>query len=112
MQHIIGSSFFVDTVTTATEASSSTAEGTGLSGGVAGEPLSFVVQANDERQREVQALVGWAEVKTVASSCRSLEAQCYWGDVFCRQHVAFADGIVTLRLSPRRATSTAVLRKS
>lgn len=67
MQHITGSSFFVDTETTATEASSSTAEGAGLSGGVAGEPLSFVVQANDQRQREVQALVGWAEVCMKAS---------------------------------------------
>ena len=67
MQHITGSSFFVDAVTTDTEASSSTAEGVGLSGGVAGEPLSFVVQAKDQRQREVQALVGWAEVRKIAS---------------------------------------------
>lgn len=66
MQHITGSSFFVDAVTTDTEASSSTAEGVGLSGGVAGEPLSFVVQAKDQRQREVQALVGWAEVRKIA----------------------------------------------
>lgn len=67
MQHITGSSFFVDTETSDTEASSSTAEGVGLSGGVAGEPLSFVVQTVDERQREVQALVGWAEVRNIAS---------------------------------------------
>lgn len=66
-QHITGSSFFVDTETTDTEASSSTAEGVGLSGGVAGEPLSFVVQAKDRREPEVQALVGWAEVSDISS---------------------------------------------
>ena len=64
-QHITGSSFFVDTETTDTEASASTAEGVGLSGGVAGESLSFVVQANDKRKQEVQALVAWAEVGRV-----------------------------------------------
>lgn len=62
-QQITGSSFFVDTETSDTEASSSTAEGVGLVGGVAGEPLLFTVQANDKREREVQALIAWAEVR-------------------------------------------------
>lgn len=53
----------MDTETSDTEASSSTAEGVGLLGGVAGEPLRFMVQAKDEREKEVQALVAWAEVK-------------------------------------------------
>lgn len=57
----------MDAETTDTEAASSTAEGVGLSGGVAGEQLSFVVQAKDKREQEVQALVGWAEVRDVAS---------------------------------------------
>ena len=62
MQHIAGSSFFVDTETTNTEASSSTAEGIGLKGGIAGKQLNFTVQAKDAREREVQALVAWAKV--------------------------------------------------
>ncbi|CAM9800578.1 unnamed protein product [Ectocarpus sp. 6 AP-2014] len=70
-QHITGSSFFVDTETSDTEASSSTAEGIGLSGGVAGEPLRFIVQAKDEREREVQALVAWAEVVDVVPEVQS-----------------------------------------
>lgn len=63
LKHITGSSFFVHTETTDTEASSSTAEGVGLQGGIAGERLNFTVQAKDAREREVQALVAWAEVR-------------------------------------------------
>lgn len=62
LQHITGSSFFVEATTTDTDASSSTAEGTGLSGGVAGQKLNFTLQTRDARQHEVQALVVWAEV--------------------------------------------------
>lgn len=65
LQHIAGSSFFVDTETTDTEASSSTVEDTSLGRGVAGERQSIIVQTKDAREREVQALVAWAEVAPV-----------------------------------------------
>lgn len=53
----------MDTETTDTEASSSTADGTSLARGVAGERQSIIVQTKDAREREVQALVAWAEVR-------------------------------------------------
>lgn len=62
LQHIAGSSFFVEVRTSDTEASSSTAKGIGLSGGIAGERLSFNIQTRDSRLREVQTVVVWAEV--------------------------------------------------
>lgn len=58
----------MDTETTDTEASTSTAKGVGLEGGVAGERLNITVQAKDARIREVQALVAWAEVRRVVRS--------------------------------------------
>lgn len=69
MKHIAGSSFFIDVQTTDTEASSSTAEGFGLEGGVAGDLLSFSVQATDARVREVHSILAWAEVRVLVS-CR------------------------------------------
>lgn len=92
IQHITGSSFFVETETADTEYSSSVAEGAGLSGGIAGEQLSFIVQARDFRQREVQALVAWAEVNQLAII--GAELSCYM------QHTRVARGIV-FDMSPK-----------
>ncbi|CAM9397977.1 unnamed protein product, partial [Hapterophycus canaliculatus] len=61
--------------------SSSNAEGVGLLGGVAGEPLRFVVQAKDEREKEVQALVAWAEVVDVVPEVQSVSLLGASGEV-------------------------------
>jgi hypothetical protein len=55
-EHIEGSPFSIEVDDGETEAATSYANGQGLVGGVAGEQLSFTIQARDVRQREVQAI--------------------------------------------------------
>jgi len=55
-EHIEGSPFDIMVDDGETEAETSFAQGQGLLGGIAGEQLTFTVQARDVRQREIQAI--------------------------------------------------------
>merc|ERR1712224_815451 len=80
--HIKDSPFAMTVGVGAVHAASSTASGPGLSGGVAGTPFKFTVQAKDTRRMEIQTVSTSAVIVNVVEEQQTFKCNGVDGDSF------------------------------